>query len=265
MAKLFEDDLAYSSIGVCRSALSAYHDPIDGFKLGEHPKVSALLAGIYNKRPPQPRYTFIWDVDTLLRYLKSLPENQSLSDRLLTFKLTSLLALTSAGRASEIKFLDISYMASSETAITFTLSHLSKTCKKGSLPSIVFTKFASEPKLCVVTTLESYILRSKIWRTDCKNQLLLSYVKPHNPVEKCTIAGWLKNTLNLAGINTDVFKAHSTRAASTSKVGSSLGSSGLSLQDILKRGNWSNADTWQKFYNKEIVGNHFEHSVLGLL
>ena len=100
LAKLFEDGLAYSSIGVCRSALSAYHDPIDGFRLGEHPKVSALLAGIYNKRPPQPRYTFIWDVDTLLRYLKSLPGDQSLSDRLLTFKLTSLLALTSAGRAS---------------------------------------------------------------------------------------------------------------------------------------------------------------------
>ena len=112
-------------------------------------------------------------------------------------------------------------MASSESAITVTLSNLSKTCKKGNLPSIVFTKFASEPKLCVVTTLESYILRSKIWRNDCKNQLLLSYVKPHNPVGKCTIAGWLKNTLTLAGINTDVFKVHSTRAASTSKVGSS--------------------------------------------
>ena len=38
--------------------------------IGKHPKTCALLTGIFNERPPQPRYTFIWDVDVILTYKK---------------------------------------------------------------------------------------------------------------------------------------------------------------------------------------------------
>ena len=34
--------------------LSAHHVQIDGKSVGKHPKVCALLAGIFNQRPPQP-------------------------------------------------------------------------------------------------------------------------------------------------------------------------------------------------------------------
>ena len=46
-----------------------------------------------------------------------------------------------------------------------------------------------------------------------------------------------------------MFKAYSFRGASTSKAKVN----GASLEDILKRGSWSNQSTWQKFYRKEIV------------
>ena len=52
-----------------------------------------------------------------------------------------------------------------------------------------------------------------------KSQLLLSFVKPHNPVVSSTISGCIKNVLREAGIHAKVFKGHSTRSASTSKAG----------------------------------------------
>ena len=64
-----------------------------------------------------------------------------------------------------------------------------------------------------------------------------------------TISGWLKNSLKRAGIDISTFKAHSTRSASTSKADLS----GAPIEEILKRGCWSNKSTWQKFYNKNII------------
>ena len=45
-----------------------------------------------------------------------------------------------------------------------------------------------------------------------------------------------------------MFTSHSVRAASTSKAKTL----GISLSQILKKGQWSKESTWQKFYNKEI-------------
>ena len=59
LAELFQGGLEWSTIAGYRSSISAYHDPIDGVSVGKHPRVCALLKGVFNKRPPVPRYTFI--------------------------------------------------------------------------------------------------------------------------------------------------------------------------------------------------------------
>ena len=76
--------------------------------MGQSPLVCSLLAGVFNKRPPQPRYTSIWDVDQVITFLKGLPAHKDLSDKEITLKLTVLLALTAASRCSEIKYLKLS-------------------------------------------------------------------------------------------------------------------------------------------------------------
>ena len=43
-----------------------------------------------------------------------------------------------------------------------------------------------------------------------------------------------------AGIDTKIFKEHLTRSALTSKAGLA----GLSVNEILERGSWTNASTW---------------------
>ena len=83
MAELFEKGLENRTIGTHRSAISAFHDSIGNIRVGNHPRISALMSGIFNKRPPQPKYPFIWDVETVLDFLRKLPGNDLLSDKLL--------------------------------------------------------------------------------------------------------------------------------------------------------------------------------------
>ena len=110
LAELFEKGLEYRTIGTHRSAISAFHDPIENIRVGSHPRVSALMSGIFNKRPPQPKYPFIWDVETVLDFLRKLPGNDLLSDKLLTLKVSMLLSLLSASRVSEYTNLRVDYL-----------------------------------------------------------------------------------------------------------------------------------------------------------
>ena len=134
LAELYDLDYKYSSINCHRSAISAYHDPIETVPVGQHPRVSSLMTGIFNQRPPQPRYSFVWDVEQVFSYLHNLPDHEQLSDRLLTLKLTMLLALASACRCSEIQNLDIRYMTRFATSYTFQFTKVSKSWKKGKPP-----------------------------------------------------------------------------------------------------------------------------------
>ena len=119
LAELFSKGFAYRTINCHRSALSAYHDLLEGFPVGKHPRVTALMTGVFNKRPPQPRYTFIWDVDQVLEHIQKFYPHESLSDKDLTLKTTVLLALTAASRCSELKYLDIRFMVKSNNSYIY--------------------------------------------------------------------------------------------------------------------------------------------------
>ena len=98
------------AVNSLRSAISAYHVHIDGRSVEKHPKVCALLTGIFNQRYPQPRYVFVLDVEIVLQYI-STHDNSSLADAELTCKLTTLLALTTVSRMSMIQHLNTDFMA----------------------------------------------------------------------------------------------------------------------------------------------------------
>ena len=54
----------------------------------------------------------------------------------------------------------------------------------------------------------------------------------------------MKTSLTEAGIDTEIFKAHSVRGASSS----TAAAAGVTTVDILKAADWSSAGTFQKFY-----------------
>ena len=70
MTELLEQGYQYTSVCSHRSAISASHEGIDGKNIGENLQVSSLITGIFNQRPPQPKYTCIWDVQIRITVIK---------------------------------------------------------------------------------------------------------------------------------------------------------------------------------------------------
>ena len=215
------------------------------------------MAGVHNNRPPQPRYTFMWDMGVVLRYIKDrMPHNSKLSNKELTFKLTGLLALASAGRASMIHHLNITFLAKSKTMYKFYFNKLHKSWRNGKPPpEVTYYDFPQDKCIRPIQTLEDYIARSEQWREKhSEKQLLLATINPHQPVSV-----WLLSLLSWAGIDTDTFKGHSTRSASSSKAKTV----GVPIGEVLKRGCWTGVKTWQERYNNDIheEGRNFQNKV----
>ena len=76
----------------------------------------------------------------------------------------------------------------------------------------------------------------------------MSYKAPYKKVSRDTIARWVQTVLSLAGVYTTIFKAHSTRAATTSAARAQF----VPIKDIIQTAGWSSEKTFQKFYNKPI-------------
>ena len=178
-----------------------------------------------------------------------------------------LLVSAATNKCSEIKNLDIILLAKSKNKAIFSLKGFTETSKPGKQPpNAIFYSFPgnevkTQINLCPVKTLEFYLKVSEPWwRKRDRSQLLLSFVKPHKPISSATLARWIKEMLKFSEINTDIFKAHSVRSASTSKAKSL----GITTKYILRKGNWSGESTWQKFYNEEIRSKEqiFQESVL---
>ena len=173
-------------------------------------------------------------------------------------KLTTLLALLTGQRCQTIHKLDINHMQQLPQKYIFTIEATLKQTKPGKhLEPIELVAFENK-NLCIVEILNEYISRTQKLRQAEHSQLLISYMKPHKPVTKDTIARWVKSTLKLAGIDIKAFAPHSTRAASTS---CNL-NAGLCLTDILKAAGWSSARTFATFYKKPITKDNFGSYVL---
>ena len=116
---------SYCTINVYRSALSATLEKVEGFPVGQHPKILLLMRGNYNKKPPAAKYDSVWDVDTVLSHLKS-KENASLSLCALASKLATLLALATLFRASDLASVNFKSIVFTGNRVSFALKKLRK-------------------------------------------------------------------------------------------------------------------------------------------
>ena len=82
---------------------------------------AGFLRGIFNSRPPAPRYTTTWDVDRVLIYIHNLPENGQLSLTILAHKLAMLMALSNADRCSELACLDLRFRSYLREGVKFVI------------------------------------------------------------------------------------------------------------------------------------------------
>ena len=212
LAGLFKEGYPYQSLNSYRSAISVLHSKVDGYSIGQHPLITRTLKGVFNERPPVAKYSAFWDVGVVLKYLRGLGRNDTLSLRLLTLKSVMLMALTRPARSVDLSKLDIRARTLSEAGVTFKAQHLSKQSRASKpLADFFYPRYPEDQTICPVVTLQAYEARTlefRAWSTENRKTLLfLSWIGKHDPVTGSTIARWLKTCLAEAGINTEIFKA----------------------------------------------------------
>ncbi|VDI76068.1 Hypothetical predicted protein [Mytilus galloprovincialis] len=246
---LFECGLSYSALNSARSALSAFGLTFDNVPVGKHPLVIRFLKGVYHLRPTVHNDVNIWDVSIVLRLLRRLSPVADISVKDLTLKLVMLIALTNATRSQSIHLLKLSNMQKQKDCFRFKIFDLLKQSRPGyKNPEVILKSFPPDRRLCVYLVLKEYLKRTVDIRSE-EDSLILSYIKPHKKVSCSTISRWIKSIMCRAGIDTSIFKAHSTRSASTSKAKQN----NVPVSDILAKAGWSSSTTFGKFYDKTVT------------
>ena len=249
LGELYQEGLSYSSINTARSALSAVISIAGNVNFGNNAMVTRFMKGVFCSRPSLPRYTEIWDVSLVLRYIKKWQPLASIDLKTLSLKTVTLMALTSGQRCQTLQALDIDHMVVAPSYCKFEIIQLLKTSKPNKhLGQLNFITYAPDENLCVVNCLKEYIKRTEPLRSGCKS-LLISYVKPHCKVSTNTISRWLKEVLKISGIDTSIFTAHSFRAAASS----AAKSSNVPIDKIMAIAGWQSSETFRKFYDKPII------------
>ena len=110
--------------------------------MGQHPLVTQLLKGMFNNRPPRPRYSHTWDVASVTKYLASLGNKRLLSLKKLSFKLAMLFCLTCPERVSALTKLDLRHCRVLPEGVEFTLSAPRKRGSTDQLPKAVLRSFS---------------------------------------------------------------------------------------------------------------------------
>ena len=249
LADLFYKGYQHRSICAYRSAISSVHEKVDGHQVGSHPMVSRLLKGVFHERPPQPRYSTTWNVQSVTDHIETLEDNPQLGVPELTMKLTMLLALTRPSRSTDLTNLDIRFRHYSPEGVTFQPMKLAKQSReKKPIKEFFFPRFTQKPKLCPVRALEEYERRTANRRSPSESQLLIAMIRPYKAVSSSTVARWLKAMLANSGIDVSIFKAHSVRGAATS----AAANAGITTNDILNAADWSSQSIFHKFYYRPV-------------
>lgn len=248
MAELFEHGLGYSAMNTVRSALSQILQTPNGVAFGELPLVKQFMKGVFQEKPSLPRYNVTWDASILLNYLKTLSPVTSLSLKMLTFKLATLMGILSAQRIQTLRYLDLRNMYLTLNMVKFSVGDVLKQTRPGKhLNELEFPAYPTDPRLCTVQVINEYITRTKPLRGTV-TVLFITTVKPYKVASKNTISRWIKTTLKLAGIDLSRFKPHSIRSAAVSTATQIQ----VPTETILKTAGWSSHCTFAKYYKKPV-------------
>ena len=172
-----------------------------------------------------------------------------------------LFSLTCPERVSALTKLDLRHCHILPEGVEIMLSSPRKRGMPNQPPKAFFARFPSNSKLCPVETLRCYLKATRSFRpvipSSKPDPLFISFVKPHKPISAPSLARWLRSLLKASGVNSDIFKAHSVRGASTT----AAANFNVPISKILKMADWSSASTFQEYYYKPVYSSTFAHGV----
>ncbi|XP_047996617.1 uncharacterized protein LOC125242260 [Leguminivora glycinivorella] len=254
----FNKGASYGTLNSHKSALSL----IIGSRIGKDERIKRLLKGFYKSKPPMPRYKATWNPSIVLNTLKTWHPCSSLSLETLTKKVVTLIALCTAQRVQTLSLMKISNITCLESGIHINITDLIKTSAPDRPQPVLALPFYKETEICPAASLQYYINYTKDIRNTIDN-LFITTKRPYKAATPSTLSRWIKTTLKNSGIDTNIFKSHSVRHASTS----SASIKGVSIDIIRNTAGWTgSSQTFAKFYNRPIVRdpNNFANTILSL-
>ena len=252
---------AYRTLGVYRSAISKFHEGINGIPVGQLDRVGKFMKGAFIKNPPTKNLLPSWDLQLVLKMLRGPPfEPLRLCPlKWLTLKTVFLVAIVSARRCSEIQALGrvCPYFRKEATGVRVrpVPGFLSKTATPWHLgQDILLPEFRQVKALCVKRSIMEYIKRTKDKIGEEEIHLFVAHGGKckYKAVTKRTISGWLvkliKKAYSLAGKAMPVVKAHSTRGTRSSWALFN----GASIIDIMKAADWRSKSSFANHYGLDL-------------
>ncbi len=173
--------MAATTLRVYVTAIAARRE-LNEIPLGSHRMVSAFMRGVRQLRPARPMAVPSWDLSVVLKGLVAAPFEplESAPERILTLKVTLLLALTSLKRVGDLQALSVI-----EMCMDFAPGLVKVTLRPrpGYIPKVLSTSFRSQVvplhsfhpppfassedeklhMLCPVRALKLDVDRSKVW------------------------------------------------------------------------------------------------------
>ena len=134
---------------------------------------------------------------------------ESLSLKQLTLKTLALIALSSSDRGQSLHLANIRDIEISDDCIKFLIKSRIKTTRKTLKPSIVSCTSSTVPELDVAKYVSHYMSVTEPLRQEGCIQLFISW-KTFKAISRPSLARWLKDVLSLSGIDTSIYKGHSS-------------------------------------------------------
>ncbi|EFN80918.1 hypothetical protein EAI_04706, partial [Harpegnathos saltator] len=242
---------SYSSLNEYNSSLNTYSSAISlisSADIGSHPLIKRFFKGVAALKPPRPRYDFTWDPSSVILYLARLYPYSTLSLELISKKLVTLFALTTAQRMQTLAAIQRSNIVIADSVIIRIPARLKTSGIGRAQPMLVFKPFLEKPELCLFSLINLYLERTADFRRLNCDAFFISYCKPYSSVSSQTLGRWVKSVLEASGIDVSIF-SHSTRHASTSLAASR----GININEIRRTAGWSkSSDVFARFYNRPI-------------
>lgn len=147
----YKQGASYGTLNTDRSAISLIFEN----KVGDDPEVSQFFKGISRLKLFKPKYSFTWDTNVVLNYIKNLKfqRNNQLSQ--LSTKLIMLLALGTAQRAQTVASIVIDNIRFNDQGVTIPIDKVLKTSLVNKTPTVLSLPFFNKnTNICIVICLK---------------------------------------------------------------------------------------------------------------
>ena len=191
--------LAWHTIGIYHSAISAFLEPHHIHKACNHPDILKLMHHFYLQHPPSHKQFDPWDIEHLLSLLDSWAPTSSLTTYKLAWKTATLLALVAEKHCSDLTLLcvDNQHLFLQRNAAIFVPLSGGKTDHLGHLPPHMESH--ANVNLCPVFYLKAALRCTESFRMKPDGShvtsLFLSNNRQHWPVCAKTIPSWVRKVL----------------------------------------------------------------------